>query len=296
MPNTIPAAGEAMPEVTLEQMIARHNAALAAANNCAGPLEDSPEEVELHEAVEAFVESTAKLTSYAGVLDALRLAAKENEDFCGSEITVTLVKGVLDFLEAREKELPVDRVERLAIELSETLPQWANGQFMAMVYPAGDIRGFWFRNARDEGVKPSDPISRLREITNEAAMLIVTNPELGIDHVTINKHGIYTGLVVSGLSHGPQDPLLDTIKGFREALAAFSAIPVDEITQANEDALVEETYGPWMEKLDNWDEPARSVEGAIEAIKHMQNQEVFCDVAGKSMAKAVLAFLEGVRA
>ncbi len=146
MPNTIPAAGEAMPEITLEAMIARHNAALAAANSCAGTLEDSPEEVELHAAVEAFVESTAKLTSYAGVLDALRLAAKENEDFCGSEITVTLVKGVLAFLEERENELPVDRVTRLAQELAEALPAWMHGQFMAMVYPAGDVRGYWFRN------------------------------------------------------------------------------------------------------------------------------------------------------
>lgn len=146
MPNTIPAAGEAMPEVTLEAMIARHNAALAAANSCNGTLEDSPEEVELHAAVEAFVDSPAKLTSYAGVLDALRLAAKENEDFTGSEINVTLVKGVLAFLEEREKELPVDRITRLTQELSEALPTWMYGQFMAMVYPAGDARGVWFRS------------------------------------------------------------------------------------------------------------------------------------------------------
>jgi len=280
-------------EVSFESLIARLNAATAAANTLSVPLADTAEEAELHAAVDEITESKASIVSYDGVLQALRLAVKENKDFQGSDVSVAAVAAALRFLEQRETELPVDRAERLAIELSETLPRWANGQFMAMVYPGA---GHWFRNARDEGVKPSDPISRLREITNEAAMLIVTNPELGIDHVTINKHGIYTGLVVSGLSHGPQDPLLDTIKGFREALAAFSAIPVDEITQANEDSLVEETYGPWMEKLDNWDEPARSVEGAIEAIKHMQNQEVFCDVAGKSMAKAVLAFLEGVRA
>ncbi|WIC86871.1 hypothetical protein A6U93_18535 [Agrobacterium tumefaciens] len=246
--------------------------------------------------MEAVVETQAELISYAGVLEALRLAVKENKDFHGSEVSVAAVAAALHFLEKREKELPVDRVERLANELSETLPQWANGQFMAMVYPAGDIHRFWFRNARDEGSKPVDPIARLREITGEATMLLATNPHMMIDHVTAYKHGVYTVLDIPGVTAAPQDPLLDTIKGFRDGLAAFSAIPGDQITQENEEGLVEETYGPWQDELDDWDEPARSVEGAIEAIKLMQQQDVFIDVVGKSMAKAVLSFLEGVRA
>ena len=283
-------------DVSFESLIARHNAALAAANNCEGPIDGSPEEAELHAAVKAFDDSSAKLVSYAGVLDALRLAAKENEDFEGSFVGVAAVNSALDFLETRENELPLDRVERLARELSETLPQWANGQFMAMVHPDGDIRRFWFRNARDEGSKPVDPIVRLREITAEATMLLATNPQMMIDHVTAYKHGVYTVLDIPGVAAAPQDPLLDTIKGFRDGLAAFSAIPGDQITQENEEGLVEETYGPWQDELDDWDEPARSVEGAIEAIKLMQEQDVFIDVVGKSMAKAVLSFLEGVRA
>lgn len=101
MPNTIPAAGEAMPEVTLEAMIARHNRAIEAANNCKGPLADSPEESEMHAAMEAFVESSARLTSFDGLIAALRLANKENEDFDCSVVSATLVKGALVYLESQ---------------------------------------------------------------------------------------------------------------------------------------------------------------------------------------------------
>ncbi len=56
-------------------------------------------------------------------------------------------------------ELPVDQVERLANELSAALPKWADGKFMAMVFPAGDARGIFFRSiSRDERGNEADPI------------------------------------------------------------------------------------------------------------------------------------------
>lgn len=60
---------------------------------------------------------------------------------------------------AVEQEMICDKVDRLARELSEALPQWVNGQFMAMVYPSGDIRGYWFRSlCRDENGEKTDPV------------------------------------------------------------------------------------------------------------------------------------------
>lgn len=51
MPNiSVRAAGEAMPE-TLEDLIARHNAALAVANAYEGTFQGTPEEAELLAAV-----------------------------------------------------------------------------------------------------------------------------------------------------------------------------------------------------------------------------------------------------
>jgi hypothetical protein len=113
---------------TLEEMITRHNGALSAANICHGSLEGTPEEAELHAAVDAFEDSTAKLTSFEGVMEALRLAVKENEGFSGSIVPETLVKGVLEFMEGRKSELPitqaispVDRLRNITIEASKIL-------------------------------------------------------------------------------------------------------------------------------------------------------------------------------
>lgn len=43
------------------------------------------------------------------------------------------------------QEMICDRVERLAIELSGALAEWAGGRFMGMVYPAGHPASFHFR-------------------------------------------------------------------------------------------------------------------------------------------------------
>lgn len=158
MPNTIPAAGEAMPEVTLEAMIERYLAAKAAMDAGKAP-QGSLEEAEFHTALEALQETNAKPSTPEGAMQALRLAAKEVNDYDGPEMVPNLLSGAIAVLEARESELPVDRVDRLARELSEALPQWFNGQFMAMVYPAGDVRGYWFRSLfRGENGEKTDPV------------------------------------------------------------------------------------------------------------------------------------------
>lgn len=120
MPKTNPAAGEAMPE-TLEDLIARHNAALAVANAHEGTLQGTPEEAELLAAVDAFEDSTAKITSFEGVMDALRMAEKENRDFHGSIVSETLVKGALAYLEEREAMAPKARLDALTSEIAKII-------------------------------------------------------------------------------------------------------------------------------------------------------------------------------
>lgn len=39
-----------------------------------------------------------------------------------------------------------DRIERLSQELSVALAEYVNGQFIAIVHPAGHPQGFWFRS------------------------------------------------------------------------------------------------------------------------------------------------------
>ena len=90
---------------------------------------------------------------------ALQHSVEEGDAFSCSDSLASMTRAALNFLEDQENELPVDRVERLARELSEALPHWANGQFMAMVFPVGDARGIFFRTVfRDERGNEADPI------------------------------------------------------------------------------------------------------------------------------------------
>lgn len=152
MPNTIPAAGEAMPE-TLEDLIARHDAALQAANICEGTLEGTPQEAELHAAVNAFYDSTAKLTSFGGVMDALRMAEKENRDFHGSIVSETLVKGALEFLEEREAEALWTKAKRLGKELSVVLKELGDTEF-AFIRPSNNQFAVCFGGLPHDGEDP----------------------------------------------------------------------------------------------------------------------------------------------
>ncbi len=145
MPNTtVQATAEGMPtENTLEAMIDRYLSAKAAMDAGKAP-QGSHNEAEFHTALEALHETDAKPSSYDGVMKALRFAAEEVHDT--PDMVPNLLACILAPLEEREQELPSDRVDRLARELAETLARWANGSFMAMVYPEGDTRGYWFRN------------------------------------------------------------------------------------------------------------------------------------------------------
>ncbi|NTF35528.1 hypothetical protein [Agrobacterium rubi] len=297
MPNTpVQAAGEAMPTVTLESLMDRYQSAVNAANNLPYPLQDTVEEAELLASSEAFDGVTIAPSSYQGMVQAVRLAAKEIEDFPSSTILDAAVSGIHLFVEERETELPVERVERLARELAETLPNWAGGSYMAMVYPEGDGRGYWFRHI-SHGASSTDALGKLRSLMDEAATILVKYPELNIERIAVNEHGVHTFLKVPGVPpRAPVDPLLATIQEFHSGLTRFNELEKETVTQADEDRLVAETYGGPIDRLYDWDAPAVTLEGAIEALKLMKQQDVFSDRLGESMARAVLSFLEGAKA
>ena len=92
---------------------------------------------------------------------------------------------------------------------------------------------------------------------------------------------------------GIKDPLIDAIQAYRDGVARMDAITNEEITRENEERLVSETYGPHLDKLLTWDKPALTREGAIAALKFMEDQHVFVDDLGKIMRLAVLRYLEG---
>lgn len=95
------------------------------------------------------------------------------------------------------------------------------------------------------------------------------------------------------------DPILDAIWNYTQGCAAFDsmneAIPLD-----NDDAhkvLIEKTYGPSMDVLDNWTAPARTAKGAREALLFALRE---CTISGvepriENMIRAAYDFyaLEG---
>lgn len=89
------------------------------------------------------------------------------------------------------------------------------------------------------------------------------------------------------------DQLLALIAAYRAAgMREFASLP-DFSTREEEDAAEDRTFAPHSRALKNWTGPATSRQGAIEALKFMIEEDMFNDMAGKPLARAVIAFLEG---
>lgn len=107
------------------------------------------------------------------------------------------------------------------------------------------------------------------------------------------------GLVVAIAGHTAAgvavaaDPLAQAIRDYRAGKAAYCVTPT---TSETEDAVYEMTIGRTERIVDNWDQPALTREGAIEALKLMEEEEVFIDKVGERMCRAVLGYLEGLPA
>lgn len=105
-------------------------------------------------------------------------------------------------------ELAIDRVERLAWELSEALSTHDGGRFQAMVLPS-NVAG---HTVMLTSIKAWDywkeaPIGRLDKILVEAAAILRDNPDLKIERVTINEHGVHTFHKIPGLrGHAEESP------------------------------------------------------------------------------------------
>ena len=57
------------------------------------------------------------------------------------------------------------------------------------------------------------------------------------------------------------DPILDAIQAYRDGSAAYNAAPGED------DELIERTYGRPLNVLQNWEQPAQTREGAMEALR-----------------------------
>ncbi|MBD9640761.1 hypothetical protein IB277_31170 [Ensifer sp. ENS07] len=110
---------------------------------------------------------------------------------------------------------------------------------------------------------------------------------------TVLKGGIVLAVTshtaVSTAEVGTEEPLVAAIRAYRAGLIAFGELPDSDFGKV-------ETYEPWQEILDNWNEPARTREGAIEALRAALGDDdglYGCEGADR-MVKAALGYLEAL--
>lgn len=87
------------------------------------------------------------------------------------------------------------------------------------------------------------------------------------------------------------DPLLETIRLYQRGLSDFNAQAVGDVDWSK---VADATYAPYLQALTDWDKPAASLEGAVEALRISLTEEdgVYgCDAADR-MVKAAYAFLK----
>lgn len=87
------------------------------------------------------------------------------------------------------------------------------------------------------------------------------------------------------------DPLIVAIDEYRAGCLAFCRYPEHETSQ-EEDRAIELTYGPPMERLDTWEQPALTHEGAVAALRLIQDEGLVTEGFGASLFAAALGYLE----
>ncbi|MBA3448140.1 MAG: hypothetical protein H0T56_11125 [Pseudaminobacter sp.] len=89
--------------------------------------------------------------------------------------------------------------------------------------------------------------------------------------------------------------LSETVSAYRAALLDYNENSPDASEQA--DAYADQTYGPWLSALGEWDSPAETREDAVAALKMalMEAEGFYSTGPVEPMIRAALGFLEGKR-
>jgi len=108
-----------------------------------------------------------------------------------------------------------------------------------------------------------------------------------------NVFSNFGGIAAVPVEH--PDPLLDAIRAFREGLADYNAnAPQDD---AAAEAYAEMSYVPPMAVLEEWEEPATTRRGALEALRLIaeENDDFAASPVVGPLLAAALAYFEAVQ-
>ncbi len=95
----------------------------------------------------------------------------------------------------------------------------------------------------------------------------------------------------------PVDPIIEAIANYEAGNEAYRRHPICdtvEWTDEEMEAVVEATYGPPLEALENWDQPVVTKEGAIAALQFLreESRNFYRPGCLVSMLTAALSYLE----
>lgn len=155
-------------------------------------------------------------------------------------------------------ERPIDRVTRLSYELCDALDEYADGTMMAAITP------------------------RSRSVSCP----VLFGP--------ISTHRAIVGLQATN-TQPSYDPLLEAIDAYLAALDDFNKNAPEDHDEAQ--AYAEVSYGPPLEVLCNWTQPAWTRQGALKALQiaMADSNGVYGSEAAERMIRAAMGYLAGIQ-
>ncbi len=164
-------------------------------------------------------------------------------------------------VDAPSLKLPVDQLNDLSQELADVLDEYADGQFMAVVLPRSRSMGW---PVMFGSIKAQQDL-----ISAKAKESILVD-------------------------EGKSDPLVTAINAYLAGLDDFNAnAPLDD-NGAN--AYAGQSYSPRIQVLNEWDQPATSLQGAILALQiaNRDSGGVYGCEAAERMVNAAIGYLEAL--
>jgi hypothetical protein len=142
----------------------------------------------------------------------------------------------------------------------------------------------------EDGAKPGPDVAwrKIRRLARELSAALAEAGDVAFAHVTPAGKPF----AITFGNSGNDDPLVAAIQAYEEGNAKFCSIP-SVVSDPNEERWIAETYGPPMKVLQDWEDPARSMEGVIRALKVLDDDSLVLDGIGTSLLYACRAYLEG---
>lgn len=115
---------------------------------------------------------------------------------------------------------------------------------------------------------------------------------------TFIKGAVIAASTPAAIGIAGYDPILNAIMAYRAGLVEFNRLAAGDHDDKRWSEYAEATFEPWQTILDEWDEPARTREGAIEALRAALSEEdgVYGSDAAERMMRAALGYLEALPA